>query len=265
MIKKIQGITLLEAMLALAIASSLALLGLRQYAQFKFSRDAFALKYNVDNLFQGMRNYYYANCAESKDADMTLHTLAPSRNPSNPFPVNIPVTLGSYFDAKWNPFNPLVNSSFANGGYEAQFNNVVFQGDRKENFCYYYSGTSQTSPLCATMNNASASIYLWVAQVVVKVSDPTITLALKGLTGADCALKDYTSSSIVDCSQGVTTGSPSYLVWQHLPSFVSPDLSSGLGGATSAVKAFNLQYTNDSYYELVSGTYDGTMYYLCGG
>ncbi len=265
MIKKIQGITLLEAVLALAIASSIALLGIRQYTQFKFNRDAFALKYNVDTLFQGMRNYYYANCAESTDVNMSLHTLAPSRNPSNPFPIKIIPTLNNYLDTKWSPFNPLLDTTFVSGGYETQFNNVVFLGDRKENFCYYYPGTSQTFPICATMPNTNARIYLWVAQVVVKLKDPKLTLALKGLTGADCALTKYTPSSVVDCTQGVTTGNPAYLVWQHLPSYVSPELSSGLWRATSAVKGFNLQYTNDSYYELVSETYEGTKYYLCGG
>ncbi len=260
--KKLQGMSLLEVMLAFAIASTIALLGIRQYTQYKFARDAFTLKYNVDLLFQGMRNYYYANCAESADADMQLHTLAPSRSPSNPYPLNLQTTLVNYLDPKWRPYNRLVDSSFANSGYEAQFNNVIPPAIRKENFCYFYPGTSQTSPTCDSLSHTSAIVYLWVAQIVVKINDSKMTLALKNLTGADCALGEYTPSSVVDCSTGVTTGTPSYLVWQHLPSFASPDMSSGSGRAASTVKQLNLQYTNDSYWGLVSGQ---PMYYLCGG
>ncbi len=260
--KKLQGMTLLEAMLAIAIASTIILLGIRQYAQYQFTRDAFTLKYNVDLLFQGMRNYYYANCAESADGNMLLHQLAPSRSPANPFPVNIRTTLTNYLDPSWRPVNALINSSFGDLGFEAQFNNVIPSVTRNENFCYYYPGTSQTSPTCGSLPNTSAIVYLWVAQVVVKITDPKTTVALKGLTGADCALQSYQPNTVVDCSTGATTGTASYLVWQHLPSFASPDMSSGLWRATSTVKEFNLQYTNDSYWGLVSGD---SMYYLCGG
>jgi len=260
--KKLQGVTLLEAMLAFVIATTIILLTIRQYTQYKFNRDAFTLKYNVDLLFQGMRNYYYANCAESADTNMQLHSLAPSRSPSNPFPLNIQTTLINYLDPKWRPANPLVDSSFANFGYEAQFYNVVTSAIRDENFCYYYPGTGQTSPICGALPNPSAKIYLWVGQVVVKVKDTNTTLALKGLMSADCALNSYQSNTIVDCSTGVTTGKAGYLVWQHLPSFASPEMSSGLWRANSTVKEFNLQYTNDPYWAVVSGN---SMYYLCGG
>jgi hypothetical protein len=267
MIKKLNGVTLLEAMLAFAIASTIVLLGLRQYTYYKRDRDAFSLKYNVDVLLQGMRNYYYANCAESEDGNMTLHLLAPSRNPSNPFKIDITKTLSNYLDSSWRPTNPLIDTSFAsdNFGYEAQFNNIVFQNKRSENFCYYYPNTGQQSPSCASVPNASAIIYLWIAQVVVKVKDTTMTLALKGLTGADCALGNYTGSSVVDCSNGAVSGNPSYLVWQRLPSFASPSMTSGLWRGASTVKGFNLQYTNDSLWELVSSPYEAQQYYLCGG
>jgi len=269
MIKKLKGITLLEAMLALAIATAIILLGLKNYFQYKRDRDAFALKYNVDMLFQAMRNYYYANCAERSPqapilAPPSPPALAPSSSPSNPFLINM-ASLGSYLDASWNPANSLIDSSFGSSGYALQFNNQVISGARTENFCYYFQSMG-AQPSCYNGVNPTSQIYLWVAQIVVQVSDTEMTLAFKGLADADCALATYTAASIVDCSaQGVTSGSPAYLVWQRLPSFASPDMSSGLWGGTPTVKQFNLQYTNDSLGELVSATYAGSQYYLCGG
>lgn len=260
--KKIQGVTLLEGMLAITIAGLILSLGIRQYYQFKFSRDAFALKYSVDLLFQGMRNYYYANCAESEDTDMTVHTLAPSRSPSNPYPLNITSTLSSYLDPKWKAASILIDRSFGYNGFEAQFNNFKPSTVSNANFCYYFPNTSQTSPVCSSLSNPSVNVSLWVAQVVVKISDPKMTLALKGLTNADCALTDYQAHTIVDCSSGVTSGTPAYLVWQHLPTFASPAMSSGLWRSSYTVKQFNLQYTNDPYWALMSGE---TSNYLCGG
>jgi hypothetical protein len=216
----------------------------------------------VDVLFQGMRNYYYANCAESSDVDTALHTLAPSRGPSNPFPVDIQSTLTNYLDPNWRPSPVLADVAFASKGYEAQFNNFTPSGIKNENFCYYFPGTGQTSPTCGSVPNTAAKINLWIAQVVVKIKDPKTTLALKGLTNADCALASYTPNTVVDCSTGVATGSPAYLVWQHLPSFASPNMSSGLWRSSYTVKQFNLQYTNDPYWGLVSGE---TSNYLCGG
>lgn len=265
MIKKLNGITLLEAMLALGIATTIVLLGIKNYTQYKRDRDAFALKYNVDMIFQAMRNYYYANCANPTPASTNSPTLAPSNNPSNPFPITITTDLADYLGTNWYAANPLINSSFGNAGYAVQFNRVTPSATRVENFCYFYPNTTQTSPSCGSLPNSSAIIYLWVAQVVVQVRDTRMTLALKGLTGADCALTTYSASSIVDCSLGVTSGNPAYLVWQHLPSFASPKMSSDLWSVAPTVKEFNLQYTNDSLGELVSATYAGTQYYLCGG
>ncbi len=265
MIKNSYGITLLEVMLVLAIASTIVLSGIRQYTFYQRDRNAFVLKYNIDILFQGMRNYYYANCAESTDTNMALHKLAPSRNPSNPFAVTIQTMLGNYLDTTWHPFNPLIDSSFGDSGYDVQFNQISWSGARNENFCYYYPGTSQTNPTCGALVNSNAIVYSWIAQIVVKIQDPNMTLALKGMTGANCALTDYTSPTIVDCSTGATSGAPSYLVWQRLPSFASPDTSSGLWRAAPTVKAFKLQYTNDTYWELVNAPNGVQGYYLCGG
>ncbi|MCD6039239.1 MAG: hypothetical protein K0S27_639 [Gammaproteobacteria bacterium] len=257
MTQKLKGITLIESMLVLVVAISIIMLALKLYVPYKLGRDAFLLKYNVDMIFQAMQNYYYANCARL--------ALAPSNNPSNPFPVNISTTLTGYLDPNWRPMHPLIDRAFGSSGYALQFNGVSLSGRRKENFCYYFTNTGQTSPACASLSNDDAIVYLWVAQVVVQVRDTRTTLALKGLTDADCALTNYSASSAADCSAGVTSGNPAYLVWQRLPSFASPRMNSGLGGSGTTVKQFNLQYTNDSLAELVNATYAGSHYYLCGG
>jgi type II secretory pathway pseudopilin PulG len=253
--KKLQGITLLESLLALAIASSIVIFGIQQYSSFKRDRDVLALRYNVDLILQAMRDYYYANCA-----NLTLGPTA-TYTPPNPFPITLKNELNPYLSSPLLP-NPVIDPSFGDQGYAVQFNLKILTG-RKESFCYYFPNTGQTSSNCATVDNNTAQIYLWVVQVMVKVNDPQMAIAYKGLANASCAIANPSApDSAVDCDkEGVTSGMPAYLVWQYLPSSVSPTLNLRLWNA----KQFNLQYTNDSSAELISADYAGTQYYLCGG
>ncbi len=262
-LRKSQGITLIETMLALAIAISIILFSIRQYTQYKRERDIQLLAYHVDILFQAMRNYYYANCG-----NLTTPTLAPtsSYTPPNPFPISIITDLESYIDQGWQRGDPSIDTSFGESGYAVQFNRMIStQTKRQETFCYYFAGQPQS---CAALANNNAELYLWLAQIVVKMRDSAMTLAYKGMLNASCAIADFSpdTATVVDCNtEGVTSGKPAYLVWQKLPSFVSPKMNSNLWAMMPYLKAFNLQYTHDRQAELISTDYAGSKYYLCGG
>jgi hypothetical protein len=261
--RKLQGITLFEAILALAIAMTIVLFAIRQYTQYERERNIQLLAYHIDIVFQAMRNYYYANCG-----NLTTPTLAPtsSYTPPNPFPISIMTDLKNYIDNNWQGSNPSIDTSFGESGYAVQFNRMIStQTKRQENFCYYFAGQPQS---CAALTNDNAELYLWVAQIVVKIRDPAMTLAYKGMLNASCAIADFSSdtATVVDCNtEGITSGAPAYLVWQKLPSFVSPQMNSSLWAMMPYVKAFNLQYTHDRQAELISTDYAGSKYYLCGG
>ena len=61
-VKQQTGVSLLELLLVLAIASSIALLGIRMYQRYQVDQDAERLLYTVNTLFLGMSRYYQANC-----------------------------------------------------------------------------------------------------------------------------------------------------------------------------------------------------------
>ncbi|MCE3237295.1 MAG: hypothetical protein K0R24_276 [Gammaproteobacteria bacterium] len=260
--RKLQGITLIEAMLVLAIVIAIILFSIRQYTQYERERNIQLLAYHIDIVFQAMRNYYYANCA-----NLITPTLAPtdSYTPPNPFPISIITDLESYIDEHWQGINPSIDTSFGESGYTVQFNRMISTQARQENFCYYFAGQPQS---CAALPNNNAELYLWVAQIVVKIRNPAMTLAYKGMLNASCAIANFSpdTATVVDCkTEGVTSGAPAYLVWQKLPSFVSPKMNSSLWAIMPYIKEFNLQYTHDRQAELISTDYAGSKYYLCGG
>ncbi len=55
-------------MLVLAIAVSLVLFGIRIYNQFAFQANEQKIVGNVNQLFQALEGYYYANCRQTLDA-----------------------------------------------------------------------------------------------------------------------------------------------------------------------------------------------------
>jgi prepilin-type N-terminal cleavage/methylation domain-containing protein len=260
---KSNGMTLLEVMLALAIAASIVLMGLKQYQQYKLGQEIEQVRYNVNLLFKALGDYYFANCAAAVDGNPGVTgTLAPSQSPANPFIIAITTQLAGYL-SNWPPlYNPLIDSTF---GYTAQFNQSIQAGVRAATVC-----SSYWTPMCSSAPNPSSQIILWTAQVVVKMSDPTKTLAYQGLVNADCAVTSVPAARAINCSttnggDGVTTGSPAYLVWQRLPSFASPAMSSSLQGAGSVIKEFNMLYTHDPMAELYNIASYSTPNYLCGG
>jgi Tfp pilus assembly protein PilE len=249
MIRNLVGVTLLESMLALAIVASIVLFGIKNYQQYKLQQEVQQIEYNVDMIFQAMKNFYYVNCPQTK-------LLDPANSPANPYPVDIQNTLGNggYLSlTQWKPAVPLLVSSFGYSGYSAQL--VQVTAGRGETGCAYFAAVPGSFSCSAYPNSVSNNVILWFAQVIVQFSNPANTLLYKGLVGADCAISSLPLTG--DCGAvNVTTGKPAYLVWQRLPSFASPEMSSDLWMMMPYAKEFNLQYTVDPL--------SGAQNYLCG-
>lgn len=161
MLKKQKGVSLLETMLALTIASAMLVLSIKMYKQYQMEASLETLRYNVDNLFQAMSLYYKANCWGSYDntGKMTVYgTLNPS--PQNPSPPSLTqpkvITIAgdlqgaNIYLKNWQPNNPLVNSTGGGeNGYFVQFDPILFT-------------TNVVTAQTTVPSNSNASIYTTV-------------------------------------------------------------------------------------------------------
>lgn len=143
MLKQQKGVSLLEAMLALAIGATVLVLSLRMFSQYQLESNLENLRYNVDTMFQAMSLYYKANCLgtyvsnasvyNSAGTISTYGTLNPSpQNPSPPSltqPKRIKLAdlqgVNNYLP-NWIPSNTLLNTAFGEGGFYMQFDPILF-------------------------------------------------------------------------------------------------------------------------------------------
>lgn len=260
---KIQGVTLLEILLVLAISSAIILFGIQQYTSYQSNIYQDQLRHNVDSLFQGLANYYRANCIEylSSSGRIKQGSLDPvSEKPPTPpwtpppwtYPIDIhddlyevwtsgPTTPG--FLSRW-PFlpNPLLKLNH----YVVQFN--LTEPSRSQ-------GMSATSspPL-------KLPIYLLKAQVAVELSDKASqnANAYQQLLGADC-LSDASTVTFFGISRTIVTpcsesSGGNYLVWERLPSFASPNTTTDLWPAMPLVNQFLQMYNTYPINALTNGT-----------
>jgi type II secretory pathway pseudopilin PulG len=258
---KQSGLSAIEMMLVIIISMTMLAMGLRLYQanqQFQYTAQ---VKFNVDQIFEALANYYRANCSNNYSytgAQLTIGTLDQRSSPSDPFPItNIQTTLVTPgYLSNW-PFatNPIVDSAAGiNKGYVAQFNfNTAGYGARVMRGLpesgVFYSGL----PV--------GYIYFWKAQVAIKLAKPSLANQYKNILAADC-VSSLSGSTVLPCSSNPPAGG--YLVWERLPSLAITGRSS-LWVAMPRVKQFKEQYTNDSYYEATNNGYALTQTYLCGG
>jgi type II secretory pathway pseudopilin PulG len=285
--QKISGITLLESLLAIAIAVSLLLLGIRQYEQYRIEASFIEVKKNVDVLFQALGQYYQANCRNLSDeavaipagraSQTTLGDLAPGgalnvdySTANTAYPVNIQTALSAnhYLPDNWPMVTPIVDAST----YSARF--IFKLGTKQAYACWNFYNTAGQVQCNTSLYFPSATdigpqdiqpnqVAFWLVQVSVQVqNDPggTKTSAFLGPTGASCA------SGVADRCDGSTT--PHFLIWQQLPTKSGSRINSDLWVSQSQEAMFNQQYTHDVMYELATSSYTtpGTTnyYYLCG-
>jgi type II secretory pathway pseudopilin PulG len=259
--KKAQGITLLEVILVLAIVAGIIVCSFRFNQLYVRDRDVEILRANVDTIFIAMTGYYRANCKS------TLASLK-----TNPVPVT-PAALTIFLPDNWQ--SDSINSLAA--AYILQFNLMTRAGNllpvnancSAKDCANVAAGT--VSPVPQALANPPLGAILFRLQVAVEVPRNVNIQVLSKQTSADCISGISADGSTVSpCSAAVAGGN--YLVWERLPSFSSPGVTSKLWSTLTGIKEFNLQYSHDQMFELSNKTYvdDGVSgvsqgYYTCGG
>jgi hypothetical protein len=260
-----KGVTLLETLLALAVASMITLMGFRLYNYGTFDTDTRYVQQNVDNLFSAAVMFYRANCASTLDTTTT------------PYVVNMATQLitPQYLASNWNvqPYNPLVDFSDTTGGYIVQYNLLPTSATPMNAVCSSGDCSQTSSPKIYPQALASGLRPLqWEIQVSVKagtnVNSSQMSYILNA-TGASCLTNSGSGGSVNNCR---SPGSAPYewIAYTRLPALASPNSLSPYWVMMPMVKQFNLQYTHDQMYELSSGTYidngngNAQGYYTCG-
>lgn len=233
-----QGATLLEMLLVTAIGVSLLVVGMRQYQTFKLDVDIQQLQSNVNVLFQAMARYYTAQCYGG--------ALDPnySPTPSNPFPISISALTTAGYLMENLPVSPLAST------YVLQFNQ---------------STTTRMQNLSPSGSMGMGTIVIWRAQVAVQLNNTANTAAYKNYLGADCVSSPL-GSIVTPCASAL---GGTYLVWERLPSFASPNSQSDLWLSNPMLQQFNQMYTTYPMGYLLNTTPEGQtpsgqQYYLCG-
>jgi hypothetical protein len=261
------GITLLEAMLVLAIAASIILAGLNVYRTYETDKEYFILKTNVDLLFVAMKNYYQQECNLYFDKSGTIIetgklVFTPGNYASVAFDVS---TANQYLSVGW-PRMTSLTSRVPTNAYLAQFNPNV-TGIKNAYVCFKPGNTV----ICdAPLPILSSNIILWQSQIAVRMNDPKKASYYVAKAGADCAVNSIPTNGPVNCAtSGIPIGGQaSYLVWQRMPSFSSSNVSTPHWMRNPVLKIFKLQYTHDPMYELSNpNASPAEVYksYLCGG
>lgn len=254
-------------MLVLAIASTFIMMSLRAYQSYKMDEDYRIADANLSMLFDSLGQYYRANCALNGSLFPT--GTPPVPDPTLSFPI-LPSALAPGFLNAWPlRLNPFVDTTKINQAYVFQFNPLLKDASEVNvNYCTTLGdpSTCTTTPMPA---NANIQILVWLPQIAMKIKDVKNIQAIGRRLNADC-VSDIApdGKTVLPCPnpKGKT-----YLVWQRLPSFASPELNSSLSESMTLVKQFNLQYTHDQMYEFNLGnkaTTTGTVapkYYVCGG
>jgi len=263
-----QGITLLEILLVLAIASMLLIMGIRQYLSFRTESEARRIVYNVDSIFLGMSYYYKAECYGRR----TGSNFKPGKlNPDNSnYQENIPIDvqndlIGDNYIRQALTFVPLVDASGGLGtnGYVAQFN---MDDSKKRKICV--EGKNATGPDSSQGCDQAETIGTIVsakAQVAVKMKDEKTARTYLYFLGGDC-LSNASGSIVEPCSAYPGTGT--YIVWERLPSYASPEVQTSYSSGNVVVNQFTQEYTTYPVTYLLSTKGEmpsgDKQYFLCG-
>jgi len=258
-----KGVTLLEMMLVLSIASGMTILGMNMYRSFQETVTLQQLQYNIDQLFEAAGNYYKANCATGGFSPSSI-TYPPT--PTTYYPLSISSDLlARGFLTNWNATNPLVSPSGGESGYIVQLNPIIVS-PVAANVCIVITPGVPCTPVSPTsyIPSTQALIVSWAVQVAVKIKNSSHINAYLATLQGNCT-SDITSGlpNTVDPCPSVSA-TKNYIVWTRLPSMAAFSKNSVLSNSMPLLKQFNLQYTHDQNYELNSG-YSTPVYYICGG
>lgn len=256
------GVTLLETMLAIAIAASMVVMGIRLYGFLKRDSDYQALRYNADILFAGARNYYLAQCGRSWDA--STGPIAPSTSGVGALDPGGGASTGSPI-----PISKAVIDSYVKGSYTNS--PLIDNSDPTKTFIVQFKAYSQnrntfvmTAPNMV-VNSAIGKSYVWEIQVAIKLKSNVNSNAALNYTQASC-IAQVTSGVIQPCSSARVPGSD-YLVWKQMPGFASSrEVVSNYWAMSPLLVQFKQMYNTYPIGILTdqNGSAATKQYYLCG-
>jgi hypothetical protein len=274
------GLTLLEIMLVLVVATSVVLASLKQIQVYMLDNDIAAIKANVDNLFSASGLFYRTYCSQNSFAGNTSVRLLPSTLdvPSSPVTsgngfLTVPLCYPTGKCAWYGVPNNIVNTSDSSGGYIAQFNSLPMSSSPQAtmNTACNAKDCSSTSPGPVVNNNLPSMKVVFVTlQVSVLMKNVKLASYVEGVLGADCLSTENSSTppTVNPCTSPAPAGA-TWVVFTRLPAFASPESTSALWPSMARLKEFNMQYTHDQMYELMTGTTEDTgsgaiSSYTCG-
>lgn len=264
--KKQSGFTLVEVILALAIAAAVLLAGVRFYSQYVDTTNGWRVNQNVEELFQALSMYYHGNCRGG--------TLDPANNPASPYAVPITTLASSGFlTSSWQALNPIVDATGPGGGYVVQLNKPLSTPSHMNAAaCNNVPGTTFSGCTAFTSQTvlANSSVYVWVSQVAVKLKDATQASRYLLQLGANC-ISTYSGGTVTPCYSNPVAGG--YLVWQLPETYISTNTASSAWILRPMTQQLVMQYTTDGMGTL-SGAYstgsvngvstNDSRNYLCG-
>jgi type II secretory pathway pseudopilin PulG len=233
----IVGYSLLEIMLVLLVFASITLYGTIAYNSMSKLVAAHSLSSNVDLLLRRLAGYYRANCQTSSFATVSGGTAS-----------IVPVSLTDLLDSGYNlPSNVLVNTT---NSFVAQFNPIISNTPITVNACVIVTPGQKCSAAGGTITTSTAQVLSWIPQVAVNIADSHIATDLL-LTGADCISSATTVAGVttVNPCSVICTNACTYLVWSRIPAAANLGDPSMFSASLPLVKQFNMQYTQDSYYQ----------------
>jgi type II secretory pathway pseudopilin PulG len=239
-----QGLTIIEILLVLVIASTLILMGLRQYQSYRFDADVAQLKYNVDTLFQSMLSYFRANCSGEG-------TLSPFKKPpvdmTSPYPIDIQNNLitPGFLDAKALLFNSLAEEKVPGDAVSAY--NVQFRPQRVVRKSICPPGETTCAP--------SGYALLWNPEIRVYLNDPDKVDLISKILNAPCVDADWNE---VPCSASSKT-----ILFTHQVSFSNAKQTASSYWIMNPILD-EFRDANTTYNTVLPGLGED-QYYYCGG
>jgi type II secretory pathway pseudopilin PulG len=273
---KQSGITFIELVMVLFIASSILLLGITQFQSMSQDQDRSRITATVDILFQGLANYYRANCRVQRDASSNpvagTGVLDPVNSPTSPKVLAINSFLrANTFISQWPPQNNnLVDTTAGEYGFIVQLNKLTPSTTRGPTAIYnnWTPGASPSAPYSISLNQPAgiqtlATATVWTVQVAVKLASGLDPATYKTLLRADC-LSSVSGGAVTPCSS--LPGGGDYLVWERLPSNATTQATSKVAPSMFRLKEFTNLYNNDDMYGATNKTWGASSNnYLCGG
>lgn len=263
-----KGVTLLEVLLVIVIAGMILILGLRQYQSLQTGNEARRIKYNVDAIFVAMSYYYKAECygrGSGEDDSFKPGKLNPD---NSDYQENIDIDITDDLFEKGYlrqalPLIPLLDTSVGMNGFVAQFN---MDDSRSRKICIEGNEAQGPSDSNCDKSKEIGKIVTGVIQVSVKMKDQATANTYVKYLGGDCLSSPGGHGTVLPCKDSSGTGT--YIVWERLPSFASPNAQGSNAAGNQVLNQFTRDYSTYPAGYLISNKGESPggeqQYFLCG-